>query len=336
MLFFVLGLPGCLSTWCDRAAVELTRRTLGPTTLVAAETLEELTRNLLRTDTGHAIVSTRAPGGRLRTALIASGRPFALAGNDPRQALIDLVTTQGMAPIDAVRAVASGCAALAACTAAAGALLVEAADDWPPRESTAGALARRMGIGIDATTLAAIGRDVAADNPPRPRLDAAAWWNGLTPLEQATALGALGPFVNAPEVGEAFAITWTGALFAVCGRPGERAAGPVDITGRPHPLIEGPGIMLPRGHWRMTLRTQVWRAAAEHEFAVEVFAASPLAAGKLQPRGEGRTELVLELALDDDALERPVTLRLSSLRAAFDGAIELESVTLVRETPPAS
>ena len=42
MLYFIIGLPGHFTEWCDAAAVAIARRVLGPTEFVRGDTLEEI------------------------------------------------------------------------------------------------------------------------------------------------------------------------------------------------------------------------------------------------------------------------------------------------------
>jgi hypothetical protein len=90
--------------------------------------------------------------------------------------------------------------------------------------------------------------------------------------------------------------------------------------------------MLPAGAWSLSLSALFSPEAAEHEFGAEVWAERVLAQGTLQPR-EGSAALTLDFALDE-ATEQPLAIRLTSRRAAFDGAIIGVTATLVQE--PAS
>ena len=59
MLYFVIGLPGRFTEWCDAATAEIVRRALGPTELVRADTLEEISLAMLRTGASRAVVASR-------------------------------------------------------------------------------------------------------------------------------------------------------------------------------------------------------------------------------------------------------------------------------------
>ena len=71
------------------------------------------------------------------------------------------------------------------------------------------------------------------------------------------------------------------------------------------------------------------REAAEHEFRVEVAADGPVAAGTIRPHAAGNASLSLDFAVDE-LTDYPVTIRISTVRAAFDGAISVVAATLMR------
>jgi hypothetical protein len=87
--------------------------------------------------------------------------------------------------------------------------------------------------------------------------------------------------------------------------------------------------MLPPGSWSLSLSALFSPEASEHEFGAEVWAERVLAQGMLVPR-EGSAAVTLDFALDE-ATERPLEIRLSSRRAAFDGAIIGVVATLVQQ-----
>ena len=64
-------------------------------------------------------------------------------------------------------------------------------------------------------------------------------------------------------------------------------------------------------------------------FAVEVCTDRSLAQGRMRPHEEGAAQIDLEFALDD-AGEAPLTIRISTVRAAFDGAIAVTAARLDR------
>src|SRR5438132_10849463 len=79
MFLFVIGFPGRFTAWCDAVVAGLAERSLGPTDLMHADTLEELARNVLRSGASRAVVASRQGGGRLYRALVDIGQRFIVA-----------------------------------------------------------------------------------------------------------------------------------------------------------------------------------------------------------------------------------------------------------------
>lgn len=332
MLFFLFGLPGDFADWCEAVTADLARRAFGPTALFRADTLEQIAGNVLESGASQAVVSSRQPGGRLRAALVEHRRKFIVALDDPGPALADLVLRGGIDFAAAIQAVAGSCAALIDHDAMPGALLLRRDRDWPWAAAIVGAIATHLQISLSAYEIEELaGRHAPADAAGR-QADTVAWWNGLTAADQAMARGAIEPFTRYRETGDLPQITWGHALFFHGERPQERVSGPVDITGRAHCLLCGPDIVLPPGWWSLSLTVALARAAAEHEFLVEIVAGQPLGAGIMRPQQQASAELTIVFLLGE-TIERPLQLRISTLRAAFDGAITIAAVTLRREAP---
>lgn len=339
MWFFVFGLPGAFAQWCDTVAAELAERALGPAELIHANTLEQFVVRAIATGASRGVVSSRQPGGGLRTALVENGRNFVVALDDPGMVLADLVLGQGISLADATRAVASSYAALLGYRSAAGALMLQSERDWPQTAATIAAIARHLQVPIDDAQLADLVESLPAGDATRPRHDVVAWWSGLATAARDTISGALRAYLEDQAHGEFLSITWTHDLFFLGDRPDERATGPVDITGRARLLLQGPHIMLPPGAWSLSLTMQFSRGAAEHEFLVEICTDRPLASGTIRPQTEGGAAVDLNFALDD-VTEHPISIRVDSMRAAFDGTIAVVGATLVRaaatpDPPPA-
>ncbi len=112
MLFFLMEQPGRFSAWCEAVTARLAERALGPTPIIHANTLEELSLGAMRSSTSRAIVAARQPGGSLGRALVEAGRNFILALDDPGLVLADMVLGQEVELAAATQAVASSCGAL--------------------------------------------------------------------------------------------------------------------------------------------------------------------------------------------------------------------------------
>ena len=113
--------------------------------------------------------------------------------------------------------------------------------------------------------------------------------------DQETIVGALSPYFE-PHGGGNVPITWTHDLFFHGENPAERLSGPVDITGRPHCLLQGPFIYLPPGAWNLSLSLIFSHAAADREYSVEIATDHPLASGNVRPNGFG--DAAIDLAFD--------------------------------------
>lgn len=328
MLFFVFGLPGGFATWCEQVVAALVRRSGGSGGLIRGETLEQIAAGAIATGASQGIVSSRQPGGRLRAALLDTGARFVVALDDPRAALIDLVLARGIGLPDAVQQLASSCAALRGLSSAPEALILQGGGDAPPDAGTVARIADHLRLPIDARDAAELAGALVPPAAAGAQPDAVAWWNGLELEEQELALGALAPFIDNATNGAPFSVSWGRELFFIGDRPGERATGPVDITGRARCLLHGPHIVLPAGSWSLSLSALFSPGASEHEFSAEVWAERVLAEGTLVPR-QGSATVTLDFVLDE-ATEQPLAIRLSSRRAAFDGAIIGVAATLVQ------
>jgi hypothetical protein len=327
MLFFVFGLPGGFATWCEQVVAALVRRAGGAGGLIRGDTLEQIASGAIAAGASQGVVSSRQPGGRLRAALRDTEAPFVVVLDDLRAALIELVPGAGVGLPDAVQQLASSCGALRGLVPLPGALVLHGAE--APRDAgTITRIARHLRLQVEDNAIIELADALAPPAAPATAPDAIAWWNSLELAEQELALGALGPFIDAAVTGEPFSVSWGQELFFLGDRPSERVTSPVDITGRARCLLQGPDIVLPAGSWSLSLSALFSPGASDHEFAAEVWAERVLAQGTLAPR-EGSAAVMLDFALDE-ATERPVAIRLSSRRAAFDGAIIGLAATLVQ------
>lgn len=328
MLFFVAGLPGRFAEWCDAVTARLAETVQGPTQILHANTLDEISRSLLRAGPSQAVLASRQPGGRLRTALIAAQQRFIVALDDPRVALSQIVGGDSNNVAAAIRAVAGSCAGVAGYVAAPGALLLYAESASHDAEATASAIADHFQLSVKNAAVAEIVRDLADSGITPERRDAIEAWETLDDTAKGVAIGALGPFVNSFVVGDLQPIQWAPDLFSQGDRPAEPASGSVDITGRARCLVHGPHIMLPPGCWSLALELVFSPGAAEYEFAVEVSAGAALAHRLIRPQRGGGLETNIEFVVDEGG-EHPIDIRLSSQRAAFDGTVRLAKATLI-------
>ena len=272
MLYFVIGLPGSFTEWCDAATGAITRRALGPTELVRADALEEISLAMIRTGASRAVVASRQPGGRLRSALVAAGRTFLVVVEDPRTAFAEALYRPRNDVAAAAQLVASSCAGIMRYVSSSGALALFRDRDGSDPVITARAIARHLVLNVSDADLVEIVNGLAAAGLTFERSDGAAQRDGLGVEEQRVVGGAVGPFVTYLATGNLPPIIWERELFFLGDRPSERATGIIDVTGRARRLLDGPHIMLPPGSWSLSLRLLFSRATTEHDFLVAVVA----------------------------------------------------------------
>ncbi|HEX6443001.1 MAG TPA: hypothetical protein VF007_12490 [Stellaceae bacterium] len=329
MFAFLIGLPGRFTERCEALVTALAEQALGPMGLIRADTLAQISRNVLANGASHAVVTSRQAGQRLRAALVDTEQNFIVAVDDPRKAVADLVTGDGVPFAEAVRRVASSCGALTGYITAAGALVLSPGIRPPKEVTTALMIGRHLRLPLNEAEVAAVRRRSMSlmASVAGPGNDAGS--QGLDAAEAQILQAALGPYLELPAINEAVPIGWAPELFLRGERSSEPAAGPIDITGRPRCLFSGPHIFLPSGSWSLALALNISREAAEHEFVAELMTDAPLASGTIRPRAEGPAEIHLDFVLPELA-DHPVSLKLSTRRAAFDGAIGLLGATLTR------
>jgi hypothetical protein len=330
MLYFVIGLPGRFTEWCDAVTSEIARRALGPTELVRADRLEEISLWMMRTGASRGVVASRQPGGRLRSALVQGRRPFLVVVEDPRTALAEAVQLQHNDAAAAAQLVASSCAGITRYVSSPGALALFRARDGGDLVSTAGAIARHLALDLSDADIGAIVDELASTGPGFAASDGAAEWDGFGVDDQRVVNGALGSFVTYLATGNLPPIVWERELFFLGDRPGERATGLIDVTGRARRLLDGPHIMLPSGSWSLSLKLLFSRESTEHNFLLEVVTDRQVASRTIQPHAEGAFEVDLAFALEP-ATDHPVAIRLSTQRAAFDGTVAVVEAVLTTD-----
>src|SRR6516162_9131532 len=162
MLYFVIGLPGRFTEWCDAATGEIVRRALGPTELLRADTLEEISLWMMRTGASRGVVASRQPGGRLRSALIEASRAFLVVVEDPRTALAEAVQRRPNDVAAAAQLVASSCAGIAHYVSSPGALALFRDRDGGDPGNMARAIARHLTLDISDSELTELVNGLAA------------------------------------------------------------------------------------------------------------------------------------------------------------------------------
>lgn len=328
MFFFMLGLPGRFTEWCGALTAALARRAGKPLARIEADTLEKLAAVAIQTGTLQALVTSHQPGGGLRGALVEARCNFLVVLDDSRAALIDLVLCRGLGLTEAVRLLASSCASVTKCSELPGALVLKRDRDRSQPAATAAAIAKQFGIALEDNAIAELLEEFGTVESSFREDDAIAWWDGLDRGQRDMTIRALLPYLDPAAPGTQLPITWTGELFYACNQPGMPGSALIDITGRAHRVIDGPNIMLPAGTWTVTLTLFCTREAAEHELLVEVVIGDRVAAGTARPRAEGDAVLSLDFTIDK-LTEHPVAIHISTVRAAFDGAVSVIEATFI-------
>jgi hypothetical protein len=109
-----------------------------------------------------------------------------------------------------------------------------------------------------------------------------------------------------------------------------RSGGIIDVTGRARRLLDGPHITMPRGSWSLSLKLLCSRETTEHDFLLEVVADRQVASRTIRPQAEGAFEVDLPFALEATT-DHPIAIRLSTQRAAFDGAVAVVEASLTTD-----
>ena len=330
MLYFVIGLPGRFTEWCDAATAEIVRRALGPTELVRADTLEEISLWMIRTGASRGVVASRQPGGRLRSALVEASRTFLVVVEEPRTALAEAAQKQPKDVAAAAQLVASSCAGITRYVSSPGALALFRDRDGSNPVITARAIAHHLALNVNDADIVEIVDDLAGAGLTFDRSDVAAQWQGLGIEEQRVVDGAVGPFVTYLATGNLSPIIWERELFFVSDRPNERATGVIDVTGRARRLVDGPYIMLPPGSWSLSLTVLFSRETTEHDFLLEVVAGRQVASRTIRPHAEGAFEVNLAFTIEANT-DHPIAIRLSTQRAAFDGTVAVVGAVLTTD-----
>jgi len=330
MFYFVVGLPGRFTEWCDAVSAQIARRALGPTELVRADTLQEIALWIMRTGASQGVVASRQPGGRLRSALVEAGRTFLVVVEDPRTALAEAVSRIPSDMAAAVQLVASSCAGITRYVSSPGALALFRDRDGGDPLTAARTIADHLALDVSDADIVEIVNELAAAGQTFECGDGAARWDGLGVEERQVVDGAIGPFVTYPTTGDLPSITWERELFFLGDRPGERATGSIDVTGRARRVLDGPYIMLPPGSWSLSLQLRFSRETTEHDFLLEVIADRQVASRTIRPQAEGAFEVNLPFSLEATT-DHPIAIRLSTQRAAFDGTVAVVGARLTTD-----
>ena len=307
---------------------------LGSITAIGANTAEELATVLIREEGGSFLVNGRQPPAWLRRMLAATNKPLIISLDDPRVAIGELASHNGVDLASATRLVGCSCVSMMSCIALPSALVVHADRDWHQPLETAVAIAHHLGLSVGSgdieravADLAAIGRRGETDLPGS---DASQPNEATLPVTSGAVAPYRAHFMGAPLE----PITWAREVFLADGH--QPATHAVDITGRTRALIYGPYISLPPGNWVAEVVLGFSREAAEVNFLVDVLTAgSQLSVTSIRPMQAGIFSVNLSFMIGDDN-DHPVEFRVINEHAAFDGRVMLGHVTLTLQNNPSS
>ena len=327
MIFFSIGLPGHFAAWCDAAIARLVEIGLGPVELMSARSADEIAVALIRSTAPHLVIASRQPAPSLCTLLGDSGGPVIVALDDPRRALRDLTSEQGIELRTAIREVACSSAAALVCARLPGAVTVQPGRDRRAAAGLISTLAQSCGLGLGDKELAGVAAAVshpANSGPIEP------WWSALDPDERALADGALAAYVDQFRGGGFGEIVWDQTLFWLAADPSRHAAGAIDIGGDTGRLVYGPDIGLPPGDWAATVTLAVSREAAGIGFDIEVWAAyhhTPLARASVIADARGLCSATLSFGIAAPTAQT-ISFSIANTAPAPGGRLALGKVTL--------
>ncbi len=333
MVFTSVVLPSPFGEWCNAVIARLVESALGPVELAGADTIEQFTHAVMRTELPYLVVGSCQTVGRLWSALAGAERSFVVALDDPRLALQNLVVRHGSNFVEATRIVAKSCASVLSSIPLPRALVLHAEQAVTDPVGAATAIARHLELHVNESDIVQIVAALADLNPGRWRIEAKLWWDDLEASRRALAIDALGSYFDCVAVGDLGPVTWGRELFFIDEEqsPEQRqpASRPVDVTGRPRFVIYGPDITLPPGAWSAEIALGFTPEAAEISYIVDVHAETQLAQIRIEPGTRRFMEANLNFLLKEPLM---IAVRVWNERAAFDGQLALGHVTLIRQT----
>lgn len=331
MILFSIGLPSRFAEWCDAVTTGLAARAFGAVENVAVNTLDEFAAAVLRTRAPHIVACSRQPVLRLQSEIVLGEQPFLVTCGDPRAAVRHLIEYAGQDLTEAIRAVASSCAAMRMLTTAPNALVLSDREAADPA-GMASAIANHFGLAVSADQISEVFAELAEAGMAPQRGDDRAWQDGLGERERAIVNGALQPYVAHLAIGaDLEPLIWERELFYIFEDPPAplpvSATRPVDITGRARVLVYGPYMNLPPGGWSASVVVGLSAETAGMSFLVDVCAGRQLSYARLESAGAQVTEVRIDFVVDN-TLDQRIEVRVLSERAAFDGRLALGQVTL--------
>lgn len=326
MILFAFAVPGRFGEWCEAVIARLFEAALGPMVAIDANGAEAMAGDLIRAGAAPVFVKGMQPEPWLCRALIATGRPLVIALEDPRDAAFHLMHRRGVQMVDALRRVAGSCASMMPCVGLPSALVLNAARDWLDPLATAEKIANHFDLALSRDDIVGIVAELDAAGfgpehaPPAWPVDAEA--------EVAAAIidGIAAPYID-HFLGAPFgSITWTGDLMMADGH--KPAIHAIDVTGRSRPLLFGPNIIVPAGHWNAEVALSFFQGATDVNFLIEIMLGeTQVSKTSIQPAAEGTYSVNLAFVVAEGDVHS-LEFRVVNEKPAFDGSIALERITL--------
>jgi len=333
MLFFVVAMPGRFGQWCQDLALELVQRALGPTQLLRADSLEEISGGLMGASVApHTVIASTQPSSALRGALVEAGRKFVVVVDDPWVALGQVLAGGGADPVGGTRAMANSCAANKILRNAPAARVLPAEDSSDDPERTALAISNHFGLPLDGVTIAEAAGQFRPYDLVAEAQFATDGWSRIDADSAALATAALVLYRVSPDEPPSASLEWGPRLFSRADNASS-ITHPIDITGRPRRLLFGPQIMVEPGSWSLFLSLSFSPETADHHFLIEVSGCEPPVQRLFKPPRGGLVEGTVEITVREGA--GPLDIQLTSQRAAFDGTVSLVGTRLTKLTTEA-
>lgn len=325
MIFFCAGLPGRFAEWCDALLSRLVEHHFGQAEIVLLDRIEELAAAAIRSKALNLIVCSRQAAPRLQSEILQAGRPFLIALGNPFAALRKLVARDGYDLPGATRAVANGCAAMLTIARGSPALVLRPADAVNAR-TVASTIAKHLNLDIDQDVLRRVVEHLPDAELDPEEAEVQAWRDELPERERAVIAGVLDPYVHCFDGEPLERVVWEPELFFM----NEDGAGltpgpltrPVDLTGRPRPVVYGPYVSLPPGPWSATVVLGFSPEAAGMNFFIEITAGATLAQSRVTADREQVVEIQLAFTIDE-SIDHPIEIRIWTERSAIDGRLAL-------------
>jgi len=308
LIFFSLGLPGRLTEWCDAVIARLAcglagevavatwpplNKMLGYDGIVPA--LDHVALSLIQTSATHLIMGTRQPDERLRAALLAMNIPFAVALEDPRAAVNDILDSVDGDLRAVTRAIANSCPLVMRCATSPGAMVIRGDRVAVDPEATVTGIAHHFNLPLDEDEARRVVEDLAARGlhyAPKARPE-------LPEKRHKMVEGALAAYAEYFAGGDLAQIIWPRELFIVNGDSGKGLTEPIEVGGEARILIFGPYIHIPSGSWTARVVLGFSPEAAGYTFLVDAYSGGQLGVKSFQPGGAGIYSVDIEFSLDE-------------------------------------